>query len=167
MATASYVSLPDPNSHMSSSLLYPPVTSSLSQPIYAAVGSDPAARRTLLQKLHPYRYYFLILLCTALILGTIGILLPRSERASGYAPSPSGNSTGDANGGGGGGGGNGGRGGGGGSGRGPPSGPGGESGDMPPGGGGGEGGNTGGGGGEVGTNSSCLQAKVLTEGPYW
>jgi len=163
-ATDSYVSLPDTTHHLSTSLLATPaVSSSPSDSFLNTTDSDQPSRRSLVQKLHPYRYYILVALCTALVLFTlVGVLLTRGGdggHSQVYVPT---NSTG-------GGGDNGGGGGGrpgGGSGRGPPSGPGGDSGE-PGGGPGGDGGDTGSGGGDIVSNSSCAQAKILTEGPYW
>ena len=156
----SYVSLPDNRYNLSTSLLpgvsSAPSESYLNTTATASSESEQPTRRTLLQKLHPYRYYILIVGCTALVLLCIlGVVLTRdSEHYRGYTP-PSNSTSGDN----GGGSGNGGR-------PGPPSGPGGDSG-APGGGPGGDGGDTGSGGGDISTNSSCLNAKVLTEGPYW
>ena len=150
-STNSYVSLPDTThpSSLASSLL--PAVSSSPSDSFQTGGSEPTSQRSLLQKLHPYRYYLLILACTVVVFITLlGVVLSReSDHYGNYVPT---NSTGS------GGGGNGGR-------PGPPSGPGGDTGNAPGGGPGGDGGDTG--SGEVGTNSSCTQAKILTEGPYW
>ena len=157
-ATDSYVSLADTSaaSHLSSSLL-PPAVSSAPSDSYLPSSSEQSTRRSLLQKLHPYRYYLLISLATLILLvALVGVLISReSDHGNGSPYVPNSNSTGDG-GNNGGNGGNGGRGGGGGRPTGPPSGPGGDGGDTGS-----------GGGSDVSTNSSCLQAKVLTEGPYW
>ena len=146
--TATYVSLPDTSNPLSTSLLATPAISSSASESFLPVGSEQPNHRSLLNKLHPYRYYILIVACAAVVLiALVGVVLLRDSKGYSQGYTPPTNSTGG--GGDGGGGGGGGRSGGG------------------NGGGGFPGGDTGGGGDDVVTNSSCPQAKTLTEGPYW